>query len=95
MLIECLPSACKVNSLSDDKLTARMRVFMRDVKVWCFDCGTSTWHSRVRRYMRQVDGKFVPCDYPTAMTLIMLKCQICGKLSKNIRTVRWSCRNNE
>ena len=61
----------------------------KEVKVWCETCDASTWHSRVLRYMKQLNYEFLPCDYPTSKQSILLKCNRCGRLEKNIKKLAY------
>ena len=60
------------------------------VKVWCETCDGSTLHSPVLRYMKQVNNKDVPSEYPTSKRSILLKCNQCGRLEKNIKRLAYS-----
>lgn len=61
----------------------------KEVKVWCETCDGSTWHSRVLCYMKQVNNEYVPCDYPTSKRSILLKCNRCGRLEKNMKKLAY------
>lgn len=59
------------------------------IKLWCERCDGSTLHFPIARYMKQVNNQDVPSEYPTSKRSILLKCNGCGRLEKNIKRLAY------
>jgi len=59
--------------------------------LFCQKCDDSIRHLPVKRFMRQWENEYIPCDYKTSKRSTLLKCNRCGNEVKNLTTAKSQC----